>query len=538
MTIDLKSIAEKGNYKAWGDLFVTKKLNESTKPDAENGRFMKELIGNPLSMGIDPVSDLYLFFQYSAKSQPSFGIAFAVRNESDLENVLMKIPEKDLSVDKKEVQNKEGYKLFHFSKGAALAWKKGAGLFATGLTDADLDSYVDKIMKQEKSASLAERKDFLEFTQRKQDIGIYINYAGIFNSSIGSMATLTMQSNQYIAAFKTASVTMSILFEKDKIAIRNFYQNSNPDAFDKYSFIGSSSLTEGILKSLTPKPPLAFFGFTIDMKKLFSLLTSDLTTMQSISGAVKDLGVTPIELGNLLGGELAATLNDFKMTAVEKKHYGWDPATNEPTESMVMDTTLLPEFSLTLSINDKAVLQKLLDHFKLPKDNAGYYKMAIGSDYYLAEDKTGITLTNSKEIATELTSKKEFPSIIGGKAGEIAKSAPTAFYLDLTLNDYPEAVKTYLNKLMKEENYKQFTDFMNMFVCIDGKGSSKEGEMNIRMSGSDENSLWRTIKQSDNIGQQMDIQRKKTEKERAEKQASEQANAVADSLAAAASAAR
>jgi hypothetical protein len=79
---------------------------------------------------------------------------------------------------------------------------------------------------------------------------------------------------------------------------------------------------------------------------------------------------------------------------------------------------------------------------------------------------------------------------------------------------------------------------MNMFVCIDGKGSSKEGEMNIRMSGSDENSLWRTIKQSDNIGQQMDIQRKKTEKERAEKQASEQANAVADSLAAAASAAR
>ena len=115
MTIDLKSIAEKGNYKAWGDLFVTKKLNESTKPDAENGRFMKELIGNPLSMGIDPVSDLYLFFQYSAKSQPSFGIALAVRNESDLENVLMKIPEKDLSVDKKEVQNKEGYKLFHFS---------------------------------------------------------------------------------------------------------------------------------------------------------------------------------------------------------------------------------------------------------------------------------------------------------------------------------------------------------------------------------------------------------------------------------------
>lgn len=479
MTIDLKSIAEKGNYKAWGDLFITKKLNQSTKPDAENVRFIKDLISNPLSMGIDPVSDLYLFFQYAGQ-QPSFGVTFAVRNAGDLEKVLMKIPEKDLSVDKREVQSKEGYKLFHLSKEAAIAWKEDAGLLAAGMKDAELDAWMDKIMKQDKSASLADKKDFVEFTQKKQDIGVYINYAGIFNSSLGSMATLTMPNNSYMTAFKTASATLSILFEKDKIAVRSNYQNSNQDAFDKYSFIGTSAIGEGILKSLTPKPPLAYYGFTIDIKKLLALLVSDPSALQAYTPYIMGLGITPEELGNLFGGEIAVTLNDFKMTT---------------------DSTLLPEFSLAVTLRDKAFLQKLLAHYKLPKDEVGYYKMEIGSGYYLAEDKAGLTFTNSKEIASELVSKQEFATSIGGKAGEIARSAPAAFYWNLALNDYPEVVKSWLTKQMKEENYKQFFDFMNLFTYMDGKGSSREGEMNIRMSGSDENSLWRIIKQSDKIGQ-------------------------------------
>lgn len=510
VTADLKSLAEKANSKEWKNLFMTKKMEESAKDDAENAKFFKDVMSNPLSMGIDPFSDIYMFVEMPSGEDysPKVGVAFAVRSSSDLEAVLMKIPEKNLRL-KKEVVAKDGYKVFRLDNDALIAWRDKAGVFiAVNGEDASM-KYAESIMKLDPKESLAENKHFRSFANEQHDMGAFLNYAALMNNPQVAKGMAMSGTMAYVDAFKEAIMEVNADFEKDKIAITTKYVNESKEA-EKFNVLSDSKMSSGTLKTLTTKNPLAYFGFAIDAKKMLDWMEKDEFIGKGMNEVCMNMGLTKDELKNLLGGEFAATLNDFTMQTSTRQRYNWEATGPDgPQMEEYVDTSMMPEFSLSISIKDKAVLQKVLTKIGLPKDPAGYYAIREdGMNFYICETNSGITVTNGTEVASTLASKKELASAIGGKAAELAGKSNMAFYMNLTLSEYPAVLRDELKKGMGDD-YAQFEKYFSMFKFTEAYGDQKNGNMNIMMTESNDNSLWRIIKASDEVAKASDEKRAK-----------------------------
>lgn len=529
VTADLKSLADKANSKEWKDLYMVKKMDESKHKDDENSKFVKDVMSNPLAMGIDPVSDIYMFVQMGGSMKPMVGVAFAVRNKDDLEKILMKIPEKNLDI-KKEVVAKDGYKLFKLDNDALIAWRDGAGIFLSGENSEVLVAAADKIMKLDAKSSLADNNHFKDFANNKHDIGFFLNYEAIMNNPEISSGIKMSGGSSYIDALKSATMAMNLNFEKDKIALTSEYKNANKDAEEKYNFFSTNKVSAATLKTLTDKNPYAYLGIAIDIKKIFSFIENDPLIGKGLNEVAQNFGLSKEELKNIFGGEIALTLNDFSMQTTTRTRYNWDETGSDYKEEEYADTSMMPEFSVAVSIKDRAALQKLIARTQIPKDALGYYMIKeAGMNMYLVETNSGVTFTNGSSVATTLAAKKELASAVGGKAGEVAAKSATSFYFNLNLNEYPQVLRNMMQKEMKNEEYKLFSDFMAMFKYTEAYGNAKTGEMNVMMTESNDNSLWRIIKQIDGIAK---VEGEKSKKREAEYEKIKQENIMTDSVAA------
>ncbi|MEO0311108.1 MAG: hypothetical protein RIQ89_765 [Bacteroidota bacterium] len=504
-TFDLHTLAEKANIKAWDSLYLSKRSKEMkakmSADDEEMRKFLKEGFGNPLSMGIDPMSDLYAFITLRGGMKPGVGVAFAVRSSSDLEKILMSIPDKFIS--EKKVVNGKGFKSFGLENNMLLAWKEGAGLLLGGEMDqAALQYWAEELMNMEKAKSITQNKYFNEFANGKQDLGVFINYSGALSSGpIAGLLAMAGQ-NKAIDYLKTSSAIVNLNFENDQLVSNTYYYNSNSKASDEYSFLANKAVSKELLNNMTDRQPLGLLSFSLDANKTWEFFEGDPTFKRAVKEMEQSLNMKFKDLKTILSGEVAACLIDVQQHSIRRNSYEWNEATGEYAEKEVMDTMPMPIFSLSMGIGNQANLHSLLKNIGT-MDSAGMHMLVNKEmNIYFAERGATLTITNDATLAQKVVGKTALGQW-SGSGYDLAANNGSALYLNLLFSSYPENLKTMMLSAMDNDAVAKamFVEMITNFVDLQATGNSEKAVLTLNMSKTGENSLWRMIKMVDKIAE-------------------------------------
>ncbi len=492
---DMKQMAGKIDMAKIKELKVFQEIKKNVKDE-----WVKKTIDNPSTSGIDPFSKVYEYIA-PVENGSVLGIVAHTLSQSDVE----KLAQKAFLPDTNKVVDKGSYKLVMNSDGRSLfAWNGDITLFVSALNaysdSVNLTSYVEKLMKQDKDQSILSNADFVKFNGQKADIGTFISFENLFSlttKQLGSSAPLLANFQE---AAKGSYAEGFLNFEDNRVVADFESHIKNKEALEKWNFYNNSGVSAAHLKTLSPDKIYGLFSLSLNIKALLTALKQQPGVGDGLDAAALQLGLTPQEVENLLGGDVSAALVDFNdmlkpsvITEVnasaneeEVSDYSIPPPPPSPGNRA-------PSLALSISIGDKNALGKLLARFNVVKDSIGSYLLPVPFfTIRMVETENGVTLTNSESIAKSLVAQKSFKEPVEPIKSMVSKH-PIAFYADLNINSYPKEMLAYLKMVDGEEEFARMEKFWKNFHSFSAYGSPYKSNMELKLTEGKGNSLNRLV---------------------------------------------
>ncbi|MFN8298962.1 MAG: DUF4836 family protein [Chitinophagales bacterium] len=514
-SIDYKSLMDKSDAGKLKDLEWFKAY-QKTKDDAfksEKDKNLKEVFDNPLSCGVNIMSDL---FYYAAPFEESTigALVFDINSESKFEATVKK-----LSPNSK-IEGGKGFKAIYQGSSTALGWNSTGGIFVfiknrnydyEGV-DSTAIHFLAASFARTKEESILSNKYFQEYNKGKKDLSLFLNFGEIanFSTKMSDDPMTAMLTGSLSGQFKDMYSWMNLDFQDNRVLLTTQVRSDNPD-FEKLAMLKKDGISDLHAKCITNKDVYALMAVAVDPAKLFEYYEKVPTIKDGISTAAVLIGMNSEELKKLFGGEFSIALVDFKAPAAEPVSEATGKKSSEESESdeyadldeyyeaprNPLDDYPMPVFTCNFTSNNKDGLKKLIEKY-MPKGEAPYYSFPVSSKLtlYMVENKDGFTVMNDQTLAETIAKSGQLADL-PANVKDLVKGKASAVYMDMNVEHYPLALRTSMANSMGEANYKAFNDYMKLFKDVTGSGTQTSSELALNLNDGKGNSLYRILAQID-----------------------------------------
>ncbi len=511
---NLLSLADKANIEGLKKLLIYKQYEVLAGVNKEMGN-IKDIIDHPVSAGFDPAAEPAVFVN-KVGTATQMGIAFRILSESAFEATVRKLMKLDES---EKVTEKDGIKYLSLkNEDQTIVWQGSKALLLIMSEMSSMGEFHDEegqepqkeikvtdvaidLMKQTEDKSILANKDFMDFRKKEHDFNVFMNYEKYMQMYAGfnrgmhwpGMIDISKMGDLY----KGMNAGTRIVFENSRISVTSEMYYADKAAEDKMKLLGKG-LTAEHLKLITNKDIHALMGFSVDMPKVAAMLSTMKPFDDGMRRIAEQLQMTKDEMLGILGGDVTMAVTDVQIQEKKVMEYNYNPEKEEAEEQEVMRKSPMPVFTATLSIKNKQKLIALMDTL-MPKGAEGFWKLQKGgaSAFFVAESKTGFTITNDMHIAQTIAAGKSLAEL-PQPSKDLASKNPYCFYMNLD----PKKLPTALNEYMKEEvgmTWTKAMQYLSMFKDMQMTGDLKEARLDINMTESGDNSLYRLFEQADKL---------------------------------------
>lgn len=505
---DLKSLADKSEFKKWKDLSMFDEFGK-------RGEAFNEMLDNPKKSGVNFLQNAYGFIGKGEK--PFGGLVFGIKDEKDFEETVRKM-DSDL-----EIQKTEDVYSVEVDKGdMALVWDKHVALvyFNNG---SDVMEKAKQAFAQDEDMSMLESENYMEYESLDADLGMYMNVKK-FQELMGELGGQSSEQFKYME--KAESFGMTVVFDDQQMLVDGTYYPVEGASVEEISMMKEEGVSAELIKLISPSQPKGYYAANMDIDKILEMYSWMNDEM------LKD-GFSLDEFKNGLTGEMSLSLIDVKnvQTIVEVADYdSWDPALYDyDTEMpMKMDTmnVLKPIYKINLGVKDKASIDNLIAKFvsKMNEPNQAVESFSFESDptfdsymtpydniveeieepqvkryqynglevfetedvkLFYKYDGNYLSISNDESAfaSQSFTWDEELEEMLDEKAG--------SGYLDLNYKNYPDIERENARTI---EETKDFLLMMNN-MKFSSDGLSFHFEMNF--TDSPDHILWRMMKTID-----------------------------------------
>jgi hypothetical protein len=230
---DLKSLADKAEFKQWKELAMFDKL------DGDEGVF-KDILDNPKKSGVNFLQNAYGFM---GKGDEMFGgIVFGIKDAKDFEETVKSI-DSDI-----EVQKTDGIYTAEVDKNdVALVWDKNVALLYFRNAD-DVMEKAKQAFAQDEDMSMLENDTYMEYESLDADLGLYMN-AKNFQELVGSMSNMPEERLQSMD--KVEGIGMTVLFEDKQMLVDVIYYPVEGATPEEISMMKEEGVTTDLMKLIS-----------------------------------------------------------------------------------------------------------------------------------------------------------------------------------------------------------------------------------------------------------------------------------------------
>ena len=509
---DLKSLADKAEFKQWKDLAMFDKL------DGDEGVF-KDILDNPKKSGVNFLQNAYGFM---GKGDEMFGgIVFGIKDAKDFEETVKSI-DSDI-----EVEKTDGIYTAEVDKNdVALVWDKNVALlYFRG--DDDIIEKAKQAFTQDEDMSMLEMDNYMEFESLDADLGMYMNMKG-FQELASEMGGGIK--NQFKSMEKAESIGMTMLFEDQQMLVDATYYPVEGATPEEISMMKEEGISADLMKLISPTTPKGYYAANMNFDKILGLYP------QINEEMMKD-GFSIDEFKNGLNGEMTLSLIDVKNVQKIREvadYDNWEPYGFYDTPvPMKMDTTyeLSPIYKINLGLKDKGIIENLIAKFVAKMNEPVVTEemvdmenlMKSSFDSYMTpydnlveeieEPKikryqyNGLEVIEAADVKLFYKFEGNYLSISNDESSfasqsfswddeleEMLTESPGSGYMDLNYKNYPDIERENARDVQEAKSFLEMLD--NMKFSSDGM--TVHFEMNF--TDSPDHILWRMMKTMDAQG--------------------------------------
>lgn len=509
---DLKSLADKAEFKQWKDLAMFDKL------DGDEGVF-KDILDNPKKSGVNFLQNAYGFM---GKGDEMFGgIVFGIKDAKDFEETVKSI-DSDI-----EVEKTDGIYTAEVDKNdVALVWDKNVALlYFRG--DDDIIEKAKQAFTQDEDMSMLEMDNYMEFESLDADLGMYMNMKG-FQELASEMGGGIK--NQFKSMEKAESIGMTMLFEDQQMLVDATYYPVEGATPEEISMMKEEGISADLMKLISPTTPKGYYAANMDFDKILGLYP------QINEEMMKD-GFSIDEFKNGLNGEMTLSLIDVKNVQKIREvadYDNWEPYGFYDTPvPMKMDTTyeLSPIYKINLGLKDKGIIENLIAKFvakmnepvvteemvdmeNLMKSSFDSYMTPYDNLVEEIEEPNvkryqynGLEVMEAEDVKLFYKFEGNYLSISNDESAfasqgfswddeleEMLTESPGSGYMDLNYKNYPDIERENARDVQEAKSFLEMLD--NMKFSSDGM--TVHFEMNF--TDSPDHILWRMMKTMDAQG--------------------------------------
>ena len=341
---DLKSLADKAEFKQWKDLSMFDELRKEES-------VFDQILDNPKKSGVNFMQNAYGFM--SKGDEFYGGIVFGIKDAKDFEETV-KAMDSDI-----EVQKTDGiYTAEVDHNDVALVWDKNVALMYFRADDEVLEK-AKQAFAQDEDMSMLEMETYMEFESLDADLGMYVNMKK-FQEMASEMGGQVK--DQFKSMEKAESIGMTILFEEKQMLVDATYYPVEGASPEEITMLKEEGISADLMKLISPTNPKGFYAANMDLDKILGLYP------QINEEMMKD-GFSIDEFKSGLNGEMTFSLIDVKNVQKIREvadYDSWEPNGFYDTPvPMKMDTTfeLSPIYKINLGMKDKGVIENLIAKF-------------------------------------------------------------------------------------------------------------------------------------------------------------------------------
>lgn len=476
LTIDMQSMGAKGKLHELEKLSAINFLKEElNSEDPKIAEFLEKVMKDPKLSGID--FGQQAFFYLSFKDDISGALLLSLKDKSKFENFLDEIY--TIAGEPFNKIEKDKNTLSPIDENLSIAWNSSFAMIAayeTTLSTDEMVAQTSKMMNKEQITPLINNKNFLSFTEKKKDFGMWLDYAIYeemeeFSSYSDMLAGLN---------FEGCYTEMCCYFENDEIKtkatmhltdeIKEVYKKMT-DGHSKFNTELSDILPEKTLLSGSANMNLSeclnyISGYMNEVLHEVGIEDQDITEIQS---TLKEIGILVKELG----GSVIFNISDIENSGIPL------PLTTIAFD--IKDKSTTPkDYLADLSIKHGKFIKELNTHYEI--DFQGF------KVYVIIDEKMGVITTDFSIINNIITDSKPKNNLTHSVVGAKIKKHTNYFFLDINLDHYP----TWLISLIEFapgwasiKSFAQYYDYVE-FIQI----SETESEMILKMRNTEHNSLY------------------------------------------------
>lgn len=507
MRFDAKSIAEK--IYANGDIKQTKLYKELEKKSADSdaeSKVIAQILRDPSSLGINVFSDVY-FYMYNNQSVNYNAFVLDIKDLDDFNRTVLKFP----SAKDKMVKGKE-FNYLKLNSRSIMAWNntgllilnKEYSWFYDESPNESIEKVVKGFMTMSKEASIKSDKDFMAYIDNKDDISMYLSYEK-FNRML--QVKNFREDDETANALKMlngVAIGIGLEFEDDAIVGKSKVLG-DLKAYEKFNYMGRSGLSEKALSVICQDKLLALIGLNFDLDKLISVIGNVSGDEKEIRRGIEEMaggiGLTSKQLISAIGSELSIALLGFETHTIQSQDFSMNYETGEYEFMPVTKTTSLPVMTMSIEVKNNPVFEKILSQIPSQVLADGSRKMPLylfdsAYVYMVLKDKI-LFLSNDEKMAAKVQKEGSLGSISNNEVRDLAKDHPMSFYLDLDVKKYQTLASAY--GLSGGQAMTYFTNYMSLFKDLTGYYKGYNSEMRINFNKGKGNSLYRLVKQIDEL---------------------------------------
>lgn len=470
MHLNLKSIWEKGELDNADNVAFIKLLKQKLRDeDPDAAQIVNGLIDNPNSCGLNLKGDIFVFASESMKADVCIG--FTTKDSEQFKNFLNNL-ERSANVSMSYSTESNYNTAFSEDMELGFCWdNKKAYIFPVFVDHwtnndprNDVRNCASRLMTFQDSESMNRHDDFKTFIAGRNDLGFFVNTRKImpllenseYSSLIGSLDD-----------FKNTSICFSMSFETGCIKLLGTILGMEGRPNQQF-------ITENFNKDLLnylPQQTLATVTYSYNIDNYLKLM-DDNGMSRDLNEQITDNGYSLRDILKCFTGNIALSLSDIKLGG----------SYNDDIE---------PIFTVVGEINNSRPLMQTLDQMESERDLT-----RVGDTYMTRDGDISIKINdNILMISNDQPSLNAFAR--GGNGNGSAIVAEKAgkgnyVYLDLSLEDYPAALKRDMDRgviTLIEEYFKDAEMKLS---------PNYNYELVINLKNTDKNSLKYTIDHIDN----------------------------------------
>lgn len=438
MTIDVKSLIEKGEFEKLNDLSSLKSFERELRSENRTMyKLFEDLKEDPTIAGLDLRDPIHIFTVPDGNNT-YVGVAMSILDEDDFEAFLERILDDRSTPSYIKDEDNDDYLNYRVRNTMNISFDDDKVLFLSHSfkKNDDLFAMRDELMELEDDDTINENEVYQDFIDEQKDLNLYLSSNIIADNP-------NFRNIVPIVNYNLADNTLlgHLDFQDGKIVLdaRMAYNDELKKMVAKNPIFDKQINTD-LLKYLSEQNIIAG-GFALNMKNYEKLLKEQISDSESqriLNEALGDFKLT--DLFNKLEGSVVFTFNgaEEKEVLIEDPYLG---------ESYTINKTI-PKFSLIVGINDqqwfKNQLTKALDTTLQNRDGL-HILQGDDAPYYMSYNKTSMLVTTDKKAA------------MGHKAGKsLTKSLKESDFSD-NLDDIHMFISMKLNTKSIPDNMKRGT---------------------------------------------------------------------------------